>query len=105
MNLFQKLLGKRGDTFPLKDLNQKNISAGLVASLLVMTGPPVLLLQASANGNFTMTQTILWMSSIYVIGGVYSILLPLYYRIPIVGAHTITGIAFLATVTSLVYLL
>ncbi|UTW69567.1 benzoate/H(+) symporter BenE family transporter [Anaerobacillus sp. HL2] len=58
-----------------------------------MTGPTVLLLPA-ANGNFTMTQTITWMFSIYVFGGIYSIILPLYYRIPIVGAHTITGIAF-----------
>ncbi|ARK29433.1 benzoate/H(+) symporter BenE family transporter [Halalkalibacter krulwichiae] len=100
MSLLRKFFGHRGDSHPLKDLNQQNISAGLVASLLVMTGPPVLLLQAAANGSFTINQTIMWMFSIYVIGGIYSILLPLYYRIPIVGAHTITGIAFLATVTS-----
>ncbi|MDT8862612.1 benzoate/H(+) symporter BenE family transporter [Alkalihalobacillus sp. MEB130] len=100
MDIFRRLLGQRGDTNPLKDLNYKNVSAGLVASLLVMTGPAVLLLQAADNGNFTMTQTILWVFSIYVMGGVYSILLPLYYRIPIVGGHTITGLAFLATVTS-----
>jgi benzoate membrane transport protein len=47
-----------------------------------------------------MRQTILWMFSVYVFGGIFSILLPLYYRIPIVGGHSITGVAYLATVTA-----
>ncbi|KJS81161.1 MAG: benzoate transporter [Peptococcaceae bacterium BICA1-8] len=83
-----------------KDLNHYNISAGIISGLLAITGPPAIILQASFNGNFTITQTILWMSSIYVFGGIFSILIPLYYRMPIVGAHTITGVTFLATVTS-----
>jgi benzoate membrane transport protein len=40
------------------------------------------------------------MFAIYVFGGIFSIVLPLRYRMPIVGAHTITGVTFLATVTS-----
>ncbi|GAE27348.1 benzoate transport protein [Halalkalibacter wakoensis JCM 9140] len=100
IDLLKKLFGQQGDTFPLNDLNSRNIGAGLVASLLIMTGPAVLLLQAAANGNFTTDQTIFWMFSIYFFGGLYGIIMPLYYRIPIVGGHTITGLAFLATVTS-----
>lgn len=38
--------------------------------------------------------------AIYVGGGILGIILPLRYRMPIVGAHSITGVAFLATVTN-----
>ncbi|OMP67260.1 benzoate/H(+) symporter BenE family transporter [Domibacillus epiphyticus] len=82
----------------LKDINTKNISAGVVSGLLAATGPPVIILQAASNGNFSNEQTIFWMFSVYVFGGLFSIFLPLYYRIPIVGAHSISGVAFLATV-------
>lgn len=92
--------GKKGRLFPLKDLNQKNIAAGVVAGIFVMTGPSALILEASANGNFTVAQTVLWVFSVYVIGGLFGIILPLYYRIPIVGGHTLTGVAFLATITA-----
>lgn len=97
---FGKYFGQKGKTSPFRDLNYKNTTAGMVSGLLAIVGIPMLVLEAAANGNFTITQTILWMFSIYVFGGIFSILMPLYYRIPIVGAHTITGVAFLATVTS-----
>jgi|SRR5680860_98755 len=84
----------------LKDLDHRNIAAGIATGLLAIVGPPVLVLEAASNGNFTTSQTILWMFSVYVFGGLFSIIIPLYYRMPIVGAHTITGIAFLTTVTS-----
>jgi benzoate membrane transport protein len=57
-------------------------------------------LEASSNGNFTVGQTFSWIFSVYVFGGIFGILLPLYYRIPIVGGHTLTGVAFLATITN-----
>ena len=100
MNRFRELLFRRENTNPLRDLNNKNVAAGIVSGLLAITGPPALILEAAANGNFTTTQTIVWMFSVYVFGGIFSILIPLYYRMPIVGAHSITGVAFLATVTS-----
>ncbi|AET69470.1 uncharacterized protein involved in benzoate metabolism [Desulfosporosinus orientis DSM 765] len=84
----------------LRDLNSKNIAAGIASGLLAITGPPVIILEAASKGHFTMSQTILWMFSVYVFGGIYSLAVPLYYRIPIVGAHSITGVAFLATVSS-----
>lgn len=87
-------------SFPLKDLNQHNIGAGLVSGIFIITGPAALILDASMNGGFTTEQTILWIFSVYVFGGLFGIILPLYYRIPIVGGHTLTGVAFLATVTS-----
>lgn len=83
-----------------KDLDYRNVTAGIASGLLAITGPPALVLEAAANGNFTPTQTILWMFAVYVFGGIFGIVIPLYYRMPIVGAHSITGVAFLATVTA-----
>lgn len=83
----------------IKDLNQKNIAAGLVSGIFIITGPAALILEAAANGKFTMTETVLWIFSVYVFGGLYGIILPLYYRMPIVGGHSISAVAFLATVT------
>lgn len=83
-----------------KDINQGNLAAGVVSGLLAVTGPPALILQAATNGGFTHSQTIMWFFSIYVFGGILGIIMPIYYRMPIVGAHSITGIAFLVTVTA-----
>lgn len=87
------------ENHPFRDLNPRNITAGIVAALLAVTGPPAIILEAASKGNFTTDQTIFWMFSVYVIGGIFSIVMPLRYRMPIVGAHSITGVAFLATVT------
>lgn len=88
-----------GMGFSLRDLNQKNIAAGLVSGIFIITGPTALILEASANGQFTMNETILWIFSVYCFGGLFGIILPLYYRMPIVGGHSISAVAFLATVT------
>ncbi|NHC41667.1 benzoate transporter [Bacillus sp. MM2020_1] len=84
----------------LLDINTKNIAAGTVAGIFVITGPSALILEASSNGNFSAAQTILWIFSVYVFGGLLGVFLPLYYRIPIVGGHSLTGVAFLATMTN-----
>ena len=94
-----QLLSPRENTNPLRDLNSKNFAAGIVAALIGITGPTVLALQAAVNGNFTTDQTIIWILSVYVLGGLFSIIIPLHYRLPVAGAHTLTGIAFLTTVT------
>lgn len=100
MSEIQRSFGRRGSAFPIKDLNQKNIAAGLVSGIFIITGPVALILEAATNGQFTMTQTIQWVFSVYVFGGLFGIILPLYYRIPIVGGHSISAVAFLATVTT-----
>lgn len=100
MSKLRELLGRRKNTYSFKDVNQRNVSAGIVSGLLAVTGPPALILQAASSGNFTTNQTILWFFSVYVFGGILGILMPLYYKMPIVGAHSITGVAFLATVTA-----
>lgn len=101
MSVIPENNNRQGDTFPLKDLNHKNTAAGIVAGIFIITGPTALILEASTNGNFTIEQTVLWLFAVYVFGGLFGIVLPLYYRIPIVGGHSLTGVAFLATMTSL----
>jgi benzoate membrane transport protein len=98
-NVQGKLEWRKNNLFPVRDLNQKNITAGMVAGLFVISGPTALILEASSKGNFTVSQTILWIFSVYVFGGLFGVILPLYYRIPIVGGHSLTGVAFLATMT------
>jgi benzoate membrane transport protein len=97
---WNKVFGRRVDMSRFLGLNSRNLAAGVVSALLAVTGPPAIILEAASKGNFTTNQTILWMLSVYVLGGIFSIIIPLYYRMPIVGAHSLTGVAFLATVTA-----
>ncbi|MFS0637586.1 benzoate/H(+) symporter BenE family transporter [Mesobacillus foraminis] len=83
----------------ITDLNHKNVAAGIISGIFVIIGPSALILEASSNGNFTLEQTFLWMFAVYVFGGIFGIVFPLYFRVPVVGGHTLTGVAFLATVT------
>ncbi|MBT2719499.1 benzoate/H(+) symporter BenE family transporter [Bacillus sp. ISL-46] len=83
-----------------QDLTTQNVSSGLISSTLVMTGPALIILQAATAGHFSNQQTINWMFAVYFFGGVLGIVMPLLFRIPITGAHSISGVAFLATVTA-----
>ncbi|MEW8987978.1 MAG: benzoate/H(+) symporter BenE family transporter, partial [Bacillus sp. (in: firmicutes)] len=67
---------------------------------LIMTGPALIILQAAAAGQFSNQQTINWIFSVYFFGGFFGIILPLLFKIPITGGHSISGVAFLATVTA-----
>lgn len=84
----------------LQDLNGENASSGFISSTLVMTGPAIIILQAAGAGGFTDKQTISWMFAVYFFGGLFGLLMASLYRIPITGGHSITGVAFLATVTA-----
>ncbi|MGI6226501.1 MAG: benzoate/H(+) symporter BenE family transporter [Peptococcales bacterium] len=99
MGMLGKLIERRGGSYPLHDWNYNNIAAGITSALLGITGMPGLALAAAANGNFTTSQIIMWIFSVFVCAGIFGILMALYYRIPIVAASTITGVAFLVTVT------
>ncbi|PLT33446.1 benzoate/H(+) symporter BenE family transporter [Bacillus sp. V5-8f] len=84
----------------LQHLTVQNVSSGLISSTLVMTGPAIIILEAAAAGHFTDQQTINWMFAVYFFGGLFGILMAMLNKIPITGGHSITGVAFLATVTS-----
>lgn len=82
-----------------RDLTSRNSSSGTISATLAMTGPPVIILDAAAAGHFSLEQTVSWMFAVYVFGGLFGIFLSWYYGKPITGAHSITGVAFLVTVT------
>lgn len=84
---------------PLQGLTTNNVSSGLISAMLAMTGPPAIILAGANAGHFTHTQTISWMFAVYFFGGLFSIIFPLIYKIPITGAHSLSGVAFLVTVT------
>src|SRR3954462_15502325 len=93
------LQGNKGKSF-FQDITSQNVSSGLISSTLIMTGPALIILQAAAAGNFSSQQTINWMFAVYFFGGLFGIVIPLLFRIPITGGHSISGVAFLATVTT-----
>jgi benzoate membrane transport protein len=82
------------------DVTAQNVSTGLISATLIMTGPAIILLEAATHGNFTDQQSINWMFAAYFFGGLYGILMSLWYRMPITGGHSLTGVAFLSTVTA-----
>jgi len=74
------------------------IGAGLVATLLGITGPALLVYQAAANAGYPEEVTDSWFFAIFVGGGLLSLLLALLYRQPVCGAYPIAGSALLASV-------
>lgn len=80
-------------------LSANNMSAGLFSGLLAITGASLLVLEAAQNGGYTDSQTFSWVFSVYLFGGLFGILLPLYYKVPITGAHSLAGIIYLGTLT------
>ncbi|QCJ41214.1 benzoate/H(+) symporter BenE family transporter [Bacillus sp. S3] len=84
---------------PLHDLTTNNVSSGIISAMLAMTGPPAIILAAAEAGHFTHEQTISWMFAVYFFGGLFSVIFPFIYKIPITGAHSLSGVAFLVTIT------
>jgi benzoate membrane transport protein len=78
-----------------KHLNAKTITAGVVAAIFGCTGPALLVIKAATDGGFTAPQAISWIFSIYFFGGLISIVLALYYKLPISGAWSIPGAVML----------
>lgn len=83
-----------------RNATPESISSGLISGTLAITGPPIIILEAASNGHFSNEQTISWMFSIYFFGGILGILMPLFFRLPINGGHSLSGVAFLVAVTS-----
>jgi len=74
-----------------RDLNIQHISNGIVAWLFGVTGPLLIVLQAAEQGNLSTSIITSWVFSIYVIGGLLSVLLSLFYRQPVAVAFSIPG--------------
>lgn len=82
------------------DVTTQSVSTGLISATLLIAGTAMIILEAAAYGGFTAEQTISWMFAVYFFGGLFGVVMPLWLRIPITGGHSLTGVAFLATVTA-----
>lgn len=79
-----------------KHLGIKTMSAGLVAAIFGCSGPALIVIGAAEAGHLSNGQTVAWLFAIYVLGGLISLLLALYYKQPINGAYSIPGAALVA---------
>lgn len=83
-----------------KAVNAGTVSGALVALAFAYTGPAILAFQAGQNAGFTQAQTLSWVSTVYIAGGLLSFFLGLYYKMPIVGAWSIPGVAMVGMAIS-----
>ncbi|GEA18955.1 benzoate/H(+) symporter BenE family transporter [Moorella sp. E306M] len=78
-------------------LNANTITTGIVATIFGCSGPALIVMNAAQNAKLTDVQTISWLFSIYFFGGLISIILGLYYKMPINGAYSIPAAVMLAS--------
>lgn len=81
-------------------MNLKNVSTGIMSALLPCTGGAMLIINAAHTGGLSQPELISWMFAVYVLGGLLNLGLTLKYKIPFGGAHSITAVAFLATIAA-----
>lgn len=86
------------DIIKYSDLNK--FGAGLTAAVFGCTGPALIILQAAEDGGLTDAQAVSWLFGIYVLGGIITLLMALYYKQPIMGAWTIPGAVLIGIVLS-----
>lgn len=84
----------------LRDLRKwfgvKPLSAGVVAAIFGCSGPALVVIGAAESGSLSQGQTVAWLFGIYFFGGLISLIMALYYKMPVVGAYSIPGAAMLA---------
>ena len=78
-------------------MNSKNIFTGIITAMLGCTGAAVLLIDAAKTAGASRPELISWVFAVYLLGGIMSITLTLMYKTPLIGAHSISGAAFLGT--------
>ncbi|MGB9866506.1 MAG: benzoate/H(+) symporter BenE family transporter [Bacillota bacterium] len=99
----EKAIWEKGPGFSegLRDLpgklNANTVTAGIVATIFGCTGPALIIMNSAQNGKLTDAQTISWLFSVYFFGGLISIILGLYYKMPINGAWSIPGAVMMAS--------
>ena len=72
------------------------VSAGVVAAIFGCSGPALIVIGAAETNGLSNGQAVAWLLAIYGLGGLISLILALYYRMPITGAYSIPGAALVA---------
>ncbi|MCQ6275928.1 benzoate/H(+) symporter BenE family transporter [Bacillus sp. V3B] len=73
-----------------RDMNLQNFGAGLVAGIFGLSAGAIFLSAGTAGGLGT-DFIMIWVTSFYLINGLFGILVPAYYRLPIPMANSIPG--------------
>ncbi|MGQ3414413.1 benzoate/H(+) symporter BenE family transporter [Natrinema versiforme] len=81
-----------------KYLDLSKAGAGLTAAIFGCTGPALIILNAANEGGLSNSQAVSWLFSIYVLGGLMTLGMALYYKQPIMGAYTIPGAVMVGVV-------
>ena len=77
------------------DCDRDNVANALIAFLFVITGPLVVLIAVSAAGGLSEADVISWVCVGYGLGGVFSIVLSLLYRQPLMFHFSLPGTVLL----------
>lgn len=80
-----------------RDINSHNMSAGFMSAILGITGPTILILSAAHVNHLANAQVLAWIAAVNVVGGLFSIILPVLLHKPVTVAHSLMGVAFLVT--------
>lgn len=67
------------------------VGAGVVATIFGCTGPALIIINGANDAGLDPRLTTSWIFGIYAFGGLISLLLGLYYKIPVTGAWSIPG--------------
>lgn len=67
------------------------VGAGVVAAIFGCTGPALIIINGANDAGLDPQLTTSWIFGIYAFGGLISLVLGLYYKIPVTGAWSIPG--------------
>src|SRR5699024_5444839 len=81
----------------MKIFKPEHIFTGIIAALLTSFSGMVIIESAQGLG-LSESQLFSWMSSIYFMGGLISLVLTLKYRMPLIGAHSLATAIYLIPV-------
>ncbi|MDR7303756.1 benzoate/H(+) symporter BenE family transporter [Haloactinomyces albus] len=74
-------------------LNFSTVGAGLVAAIFGCTGPALIIINGAGDAGLSAQQISSWIGAVYLIGGLISLFMALYYKQPVTGAWSIPGAA------------
>lgn len=74
-----------------KRLNVATVGAAVVAAVFGCTGPALIIINGATEAGLSAQLISSWIFGVYVFGGLISIVLGLYYKMPVTGAWSIPG--------------
>lgn len=80
-------------------MNSRQWSVGLMSALMPCTGGVILVVHSANQLGMNDRQLLSWIFATYTLAGLFNLFLAWRYKLPIAGAHSVTAIAFLSTVS------